>query len=107
MAGEDRDFYQILGVDRNASQAAIKDAYDRLRKRTTVLLNNHKADQKDPSLVKEGRKMAEVAYETLSNPTERRIYNDMGHKAYMATRNERSALPSRNGKAGGAIPVGK
>ena len=34
MAGEKRDFYEVLGVDKNATQDEIKKAYIKLAKNT-------------------------------------------------------------------------
>jgi DnaJ-class molecular chaperone len=67
-----RDYYQILGVSRNASEKEIKQAYRRLARK-------HHPD------VNPGDKSAEVkfkeinaAYEVLSNAEKRRKYDQFG-----------------------------
>ena len=71
MAGK-RDFYDVLGVSKDASQDEIKKAYRRLSKKYHPDLNDA-ADAED--------KFKEVAgaYETLSDETKRASYDQYGH----------------------------
>lgn len=63
------DYYEILGVSRNASDAEIKKAY---RKKARQLHPDYAGAQSE-----EAFKDLSVAYETLSDPDKRRMY-DMG-----------------------------
>ncbi len=70
MAG-DRDFYQILGVSRNASQEEIQRAYRKLARA------NHPDVNKDPSAEDRFKDISE-AYAVLSDPNTRRRYDAFG-----------------------------
>lgn len=64
-----QDYYDILGVDRDASAADIKKAY---RKKARQLHPDYAGPESE-----EAFKDLSVAYETLSDPEKRRLY-DMG-----------------------------
>lgn len=68
-----RDFYDILGVDKNASEADIKKAY---RKQA---LKYHPDKNPDDKHAEELFKEAAEAYEVLSNAEKRRRYDQFGH----------------------------
>ncbi len=70
------DFYEVLGVDRNADAAAIKSAYRRLAK-------EHHPDRNAGDAAAE-RKFKDVnqAYEVLKDPERRGAYDRMGHAAF-------------------------
>jgi len=71
MASADRDFYQILGVPRSASQDEIQRAYRKLAR------EHHPDVNKDPTA--EGRfKDISEAYSVLSDPQTRRRYDAFG-----------------------------
>jgi DnaJ-class molecular chaperone len=70
MAG-DRDFYQILGVPRNASQDEIQRAYRKLARA------HHPDVNKNPSAEDRFKDISE-AYAVLSDPNTRRRYDSFG-----------------------------
>jgi molecular chaperone DnaJ len=70
MAG--KDFYQILGVSRNASEKEIKQAYRRLARAHHPDLNP--GDKSAEAKFKE----INAAYEVLSNPEKRKKYDQFG-----------------------------
>ena len=70
MAG--KDYYQILGVNRNASEKEIKQAYRRLARKYHPDLNP--GDKSAEAKFKE----MNVAYEVLSNPENRKKYDQFG-----------------------------
>ena len=67
----DKDFYEALGIDRNASQADIKKAYFNLAKKY------HPDVNKTPE-AKEKFAALSNAYETLSDEGKRRVYDQTG-----------------------------
>ncbi len=67
-----RDYYEVLGVERDADEAQIKRAYRKLA------LQNHPDRNSDPE-AQERFKEAGEAYEVLRDPEKRRIYDAYGH----------------------------
>ncbi|TFG08296.1 MAG: J domain-containing protein [Promethearchaeota archaeon] len=70
---EKKDFYQILGVDKDSSEKEIKIAYRKLAKKYHPDLN-----KKDPKAKEKFIKIKE-AYETLKDPNKRKIYDQIGY----------------------------
>ena len=69
-----RDYYDVLGVARDAEEGAIKKAFRRLARELHPDVNSH-----DPEA--EGKfKQAAEAYEVLSDPTRRATYDRYGHE---------------------------
>lgn len=68
-----RDYYEILGVSRDATEKEIKQAYRRLVRRYHPDLN--------PGDEQAGERFKEVqeAYEVLSDPEKRQLYDRYGH----------------------------
>ena len=70
-----RDYYEVLGVDKNASEADIKSAFRRLAKKY------HPDVSKEPDAA-EKFKEAQEAYAVLSDADKRRQYDQYGHAAF-------------------------
>jgi molecular chaperone DnaJ len=68
-----RDFYEILGVTKNASDDDIKKAYRKLA------IKYHPDKNPDDKTAEEKFKEAAEAYEVLSNAEKRQRYNQFGH----------------------------
>lgn len=76
MAEQKRDYYEVLGIDKNADDAAIKKAYRVLAKKYHPDVNP--GDEQAEKLFKE----ASEAYAVLSDPEKRRQYDQFGHAAF-------------------------
>lgn len=72
---EKRDYYEVLGVSKTASQDEIKSAFRKLAKKYHPDIN-HDADA--PAKFKE----AEEAYSVLSDDSKRKQYDQFGHAAF-------------------------
>lgn len=70
---EKRDYYEVLGVDRNADEKAIKSAY---RKKA---IQYHPDKNPGDKEAEEKFKEAAEAYDVLSNPEKRAKYDQFGH----------------------------
>ncbi len=71
-----RDYYEVLGVDKNADDAALKKAYRQLAKKYHPDVNP--GDKEAEAKFKE----ATEAYGILSDPDKRRQYDQFGHAAF-------------------------
>ena len=76
MAETKRDYYEVLGVDKNADDAALKKAYRALAKKYHPDMNP--GDKEAEKKFKE----ASEAYAVLSDPDKRRQYDQFGHAAF-------------------------
>ena len=76
MAEQKRDYYEVLGVDKNADDAALKKAYRALAKKYHPDMNP--GDKEAEKTFKE----ASEAYAVLSDPEKRRQYDQFGHAAF-------------------------
>ncbi len=68
-----KDFYEVLGVSKNATQEEIKSAYRKLA------LQYHPDRNPDNKEAEEKFKEATEAYEVLSNAEKRKQYDQFGH----------------------------
>src|SRR3982751_171660 len=69
-----RDYYEILGVPRDADEASIKKAFRRLARELHPDVNSH-----DPDAEEKFKEAAE-AYEILSDAERRSVYDRYGHE---------------------------
>ena len=69
-----RDYYEVLGVGRDADGAEVKRAFRGLARELHPDVNAH-----DPE-AEEKFKAAAEAYEVLSDPEQRRVYDTYGHE---------------------------
>lgn len=76
MAEQKRDYYEVLGVAKNADDAAIKKAYRVLAKKYHPDMNPGDAEAEKKF------KEASEAYAVLSDPEKRRQYDQFGHAAF-------------------------
>ena len=85
-----RDYYDVLGIDRNADEKTIKKAYRKLAKKYHPDTNAGNPDAAD--------KFKEVneAYDVLGDPKKKKMYDQFGHAAF-----EAGADPGAGAGAGG------
>ena len=76
MAEQKRDYYEVLGVDKSADEAAIKKAYRVLAKKYHPDANPGDAEAEKKF------KEASEAYAVLSDPEKKRQYDQFGHAAF-------------------------
>ena len=79
MAEEKRDYYEVLGVEKNASDSELKSAYRKLAKKYHPDMNPGDAEAEKKF------KEASEAYAILSDPEKRRQYDQFGHAAFDGT----------------------
>ena len=76
MAEQKRDYYEVLGVDKSADDAALKKAY-------RVLAKKYHPDANPGDKEAEAKfKEASEAYAVLSDPDKRAKYDQFGHAAF-------------------------
>jgi len=74
LASTKRDYYEVLGLSRDASETEIKKAYRRLAR------DHHPDANPGDAGAEERFKELTEAYEVLSNPQARRAYDTYGHQ---------------------------
>jgi molecular chaperone DnaJ len=70
-----RDYYEVLDIDKSATQKQVKDAYRRLARKL------HPDVNPDPNAADKFKEVGE-AYEVLSNADKRAQYDRFGHAAF-------------------------
>lgn len=93
-----KSFYEVLGVDKNATKADIKSAYRRLA------LKWHPDKNKEPDAEKKFKEI-NYAYEVLSNEDKKKMYDQMGHDTYVKT-GGKGGFGGAGGWPGGAGAAG-
>ncbi|WP_459540944.1 molecular chaperone DnaJ [Negativicoccus succinicivorans] len=73
----DQNYYDVLGVNKNASADEIKKAYRKMARKYHPDLNKD-----DPKTAEAKFKEVNEAYETLSDESKRAQYDQIGHTAY-------------------------
>lgn len=71
-----RDYYEVLGINKNADEKAIKSAYRTLAKA------NHPDRNPDDQTAADRFREASEAYEILKDDQKRAAYDQMGHAAF-------------------------
>lgn len=92
------DYYQVLGINRNATSSEIKKAYLKLAK----VYHPDKVKNKDPQVASEKFKEISEAYEVLSDENKRQIYNRHGREGLKM--HERTQSGSSGFPFGGGFP---
>ena len=69
-----RDYYEVLGVDKNATDEELKKAYRKLAKKYHPDANPDNKKEAEAKF-----KEVNEAYENLSNPQKRKMYDQCGH----------------------------
>ena len=72
------DFYDILGVTKNATPEEVKKAYRKMA------LKYHPDKNPNDKVAEEKFKLAAEAYEVLSDPEKKAKYDQYGHQAFEA-----------------------
>ena len=76
MATEKRDYYEVLGVARNATDEEVKRAYRKLA------VKFHPDKNPEDKTAEEKFKELGEAYEVLCDPQKRAAYDQYGHAAF-------------------------
>ena len=71
-----RDYYQVLGISRDAQESTIKKAYRKLAKKY-----HPDSNAGDPQAEQKFKEITE-AYSVLSDPEKRKMYDQYGHAAF-------------------------
>jgi len=89
-----RDYYEVLGIPKSASDAEVKSAYRKLARK------HHPDIDKSVGAADKFKEISE-AYQILSDSQKKQTYDQFGHAAF-----DRSAGGNPYGRSGGAGPFG-
>ena len=92
-----RDLYEVLGVPENADERTIKKAYRALAKK------NHPDANPDNPAAEARFKEASAAYEVLSNPEKRALYDEFGVDSLRQGFDAEQARAFKNAYGGGGF----
>ncbi len=95
MAAEFRDYYDVLGVAKESTQAEVKKAFRKLARKY------HPDVAEDKATAEEKFKAINEAYEVLGDAEKRKKYDALG-----ANWNQRGGPPPGGGYSGGPVPGG-
>lgn len=70
-----KDFYEVLGITKSATEAEIKSAYRKLARK------HHPDVDKSPGAAEKFKELSE-AYQVLSDPKKKQAYDQFGHAAF-------------------------
>ena len=90
-----RDYYEVLGVSRDADQAAIKKAYRKLAKKYHPDTNAG-----DPRAEEKFKEVTE-AYQVLGDEEKKKLYDEFGHAAFQEGFDPEYARRAAQGGFGG------
>src|SRR5947207_2911728 len=90
-----RDFYEVLGLAKGASDSEIKSAYRKLARK------HHPDIDKSPGAAEKFKELSE-AYQVLSDPKKKQSYDQFGHAAF----DRGSGMGGGNPFEGGFNPFG-
>jgi molecular chaperone DnaJ len=93
------DFYDVLGVSRDASDEEIEQAY-------REAVREYHPDVSDDPDAEEKFKKAKTAKEVLTDDEKRRMYDQMGHERFVQAEKRGATEGGRRGGAGGAGGMG-
>ena len=86
-----RDYYEVLGIDKNADASAIKKAYRKLAKKYHP--DTNAGDPKAEQMLKE----VTEAYSVLNDPKKKKLYDQYGMAAFEEGFSEEQAGRAANG----------
>lgn len=89
-----RDCYEVLGIDKSATEIEIKKAYKKLA------MKYHPDRNPDNPVAQEKFREVKSSYEILSDPEKRQEYDDFGHQAFEPGRRSNSGFNSHGGFGG-------
>ena len=82
-----KDFYDLLGVDEDASKGEVRDAF-------REMVQEYHPDRNDDPRATAQFTAIKKAYDTLKDPSERQSYDRLGHTTYVAKRMDGMPDPS-------------
>lgn len=91
-----RDFYEVLGIKKGASQSEIKKAYRKMAKKY------HPDTNAGDEAAAEKFKEVSEAYSVLNDPEKKKLYDQFGHAAFDGTGQPGGSYGTGFGGAGGS-----